>query len=531
MVQQECWDRVKMSSNLAQRLPTPLERHKDGVSLLNHKPHNQNLWTPIHDKTAAFFEDGQLYLSEHIRTSVEAGHLINTARKKIEDIEYHFVPDSELKELHTFLNKANVNTDTIESDAESLRAFKNLLIEADQRGASDIHLFIRQNTLHVKFRVNTLLENGESYQADFGKALIQVIYYQSDQKEQSFNEIGPMAAKMNLRKLGINVSYETARLNWQVNTNGHECVIRLQPPLPTSRLSVLGYNEQQVRDFKELRDNTQGTHIFCGPTGSGKSTIQHILCKLQYEECRGEKKFKGFADPEEFFMPFEQISITVGNDPDKRMKALLDCFAAEMRMDIDYANFGEIRDKATAEAILKFTQSGHFAWASMHAVTPDRIIPQLREMGVESLSLFESSVVSTGIGQRLLPKLCSCAKPLASKKSEDAKASFNRFKPLGFELRALKTRNEDGCNKCRNGIVGMTPVLEFLKFDEEIMGLYREKKDHEVLGVLREKKVASFWDNAVDKLISGEIDPIFMERVFGYVKAENFRSTEIKKAS
>lgn len=517
-------------NEIAKRNPTPLERHKDGGKLLNHSTDGENPWDKTLDVSCALFDDGSLYISELIKTSNEAGHIIREARTKHPDVRCHFVADTQTRELFEFLNTSRANANDNETDAESFLAFKQLLIEADRRGASDIHLFVRGNILIVQFRVNTYLEAGESFQAEFGRSLLRSVYFQCDEAEQSFNEVGPMAGMIKLKKYNLDVKYETARCNWQWNSEGHELVVRLQKPLPTRDLRKLGYEDKRISFFDELVDNTTGTHIFCGPTGSGKSTLQHILCAIQFDRLHGAKKFKGFADPEEFVMPFNQISINVGSDPEKRRQALLECFLAEMRMDLDYANFGEIRDKATANAIMGFVQSGHFAWASMHAISPDRIIPQIRGLGVEDLSLFESSIISTGIGQRLLPKLCSCADRLASSKDARDKAIVERFTNLGVDGSTLRTRRLTGCSKCRGGITGMLPILEVLKFDDDIMGLYREGKDHLIKGIIKEKQLPSFWDDALPKIIEGSLDPKAVEGVFGYASADKFRADNVFSA-
>lgn len=512
-------------NQVVKRISTPLEHHKAGAVLLNFQPANRNLWSPALDEQASLFTDGRLYISDRLKQTVESGHIIDRARQRNSNVQINYVPENQTKELHGFLTQSGTQNEDAMSDKETFRAFLDLTLEADKRGASDLHLYIQGNVLVTMFRVHTVLEAGEQQQAEFGRVLLRSMYYECDQKEQQFNETGPMAGMLNLRKYNLNVSYETARLNWTYNSAGIECVVRFQKPLPAVDLSQMGYRAPHMELFDELLSSTTGTHIFCGPTGSGKSFVQHMLCREQYNLLRGEKKFKGFADPEEFAMPFNQVSINVGNDPQKRQRALLDCFLAEMRMDLDYANFGELRDKATAETLLTFVQSGHFAWASMHAISPDRIIPQLRGLGVTDLSLFETSIISTGIGQRLLPLLCKCAKPLTKSNDVKDKECLSRFEAANIDVSAFKVRNITGCSKCRGGFSGVTPVIEPLKYDEDIMKLYRLGDDHLVKNILREKNTPTFFDDALPKLLEGQVDPHSVERSFNRVTPNSFRTT------
>lgn len=137
----------------------------------------------------------------------------------------------------------------------------------------------------------------------------------------------------------------------------------------------------------------RGLHLFCGPVGSGKTTLMYKLAK----ETDQFQQVITIEDPveieEERFLQLQtnpKINLTY----DALIKACL-------RHRPDILIIGEIRDGLTAQAAIRAALTGHTVFATIHARSIHGVYERLVELGVESREIAEC--VSGVIYQRLLP--------------------------------------------------------------------------------------------------------------------------------
>lgn len=137
----------------------------------------------------------------------------------------------------------------------------------------------------------------------------------------------------------------------------------------------------------------RGLHLFCGPVGSGKTTLMYKLAK----ETDQFQQVITIEDPveieEENFLQL-QTNTKIDLTYDVLIKACL-------RHRPDILIIGEIRDGLTAQAAIRAALTGHTVFATIHARSIAGVYERLAELGVQQREIIEC--VAGIIYQRLLP--------------------------------------------------------------------------------------------------------------------------------
>lgn len=156
--------------------------------------------------------------------------------------------------------------------------------------------------------------------------------------------------------------------------------------------------------LEEIVNKKYGLILVTGPTGSGKSTTLASLLDVINES--KQSHIVTIEDPIEYLHTHKKCIVNqreIGVDAkdfSSSMKYLL-------RQDPDYCLVGEMRDRETAEAALKISETGHLAFATLHtnsaAETISRIV-SLFDMGTREVTLNQlASTLQAILCQRLLP--------------------------------------------------------------------------------------------------------------------------------
>lgn len=511
---------------------TPAERSQKGIELVNYKKIGENPWWPEFDNWVAFFEDGTLYISDTMKRSELAATVISKAVRwgANADVNVSVIwsPPGHLTALSNYLGRQETQPVASVKESDAQREVVNIIKEAERLQASDGHLDINETGCTIKYRVHGLVREGYTLAPEFGEAVRSAAFRSCDQASgQTYNPLIDQSGRILLAKLGIESEFETIRGQWFPAANGGAMRLRFQPPLSKyGHLGKLGYTQETLAKLARMRGNTQGVNIACGPTGTGKSTLLAMQCDTQFSELKGEASFLSIEDPVEFRLPFPQRSINASDDRVVRNEAFNKAFMSALRADPDYLLIGEVRDETTAETALRFAGSGHFAWTSLHAETPSRVVPQLLDLRVTSKSIFDPRIISAAVGQRLIGCLCPhCKKPLKAR-GDERQDVVGRLKKLGIDTSILFERNENGCDECNfMGVIGRQPTAEVLFFDYDIMDCYRNNDFRGVQEVLKSHKVASMYDDALQRMLNGVFDPRSVEReLSSQFRADLFRA-------
>ena len=157
--------------------------------------------------------------------------------------------------------------------------------------------------------------------------------------------------------------------------------------------------------LKDVAMTKRGLCIFVGATGSGKSTSLAAMVDWRNQNSFGH--IITVEDPIEFVHPHKNCIITqreVGLDTDSWEAALKNT----LRQAPDVLLMGELRDRATMEHAIVFSETGHLCMATLHANSADqaldRILNFFPEERREQLLLDLSLNLRGMISQRLMPR-------------------------------------------------------------------------------------------------------------------------------
>ncbi|GCF95049.1 secretion system protein E [Enterococcus florum] len=122
----------------------------------------------------------------------------------------------------------------------------------------------------------------------------------------------------------------------------------------------------------------KGLYLFCGPVGSGKTTLMYKLAK----ECTGQ--VITIEDPVEIEEPnFLQLQIN-----EKISQTYDELIKLSLRHHPDVLIIGEIRDKITMQGAIRAALTGHCVFATLHASSLENAQSRILELGGEK-SLLE----------------------------------------------------------------------------------------------------------------------------------------------
>ena len=341
-------------------------------------------------------------------------------------------------------------------DAPVVKLCNHLLLSAIQQGASDIHVEPYEKSYRVRFRIDGVLHEEMSPPVKLKAALSSRLKIMAhlDIAERRLPQDGRIKLKVG----------EDKEMDFRVSVLptlfGEKIVLRL---LDKSNLQLdmtkLGFEPDQLADFKSAIECPYGMVLVTGPTGSGKTTTLYSalseLNTLTDNICTAE-------DPVEFNLPgINQVQMH--EDIGLNFAAALRSF---LRQDPDIIMIGEIRDFETAEIAIKAALTGHLVLSTLHTNDAPSTITRLLNMGVEPFLVTAS--VQLVQAQRLVRKICAnCKQPTPTPKDE--------LKALGAtdeEIETVTCQRGVGCQVCGgSGYKGRVALYEVMPFKDALKEL------------------------------------------------------------
>ncbi len=355
------------------------------------------------------------------------------------------------------------------SQAPVIRLVDQMLAEAVNRRASDIHVEGLEESVNIRYRVD-----GICYQvAQPPKSLALAIA--SRLKILANLDVAESRLPQDGRVL---ITHEQRQIDLRVSTLpticGESIVLRvLDKGTLNKTLDQLGMEASTQRLLDGLIRRPHGLVLVTGPTGSGKTTTLYAcLTRLN----RPEVKIVTTEDPVEYDIPgLVQVAIN--------QKISLDfptCLRSILRHDPDIIMVGEIRDMETAQVAVQAALTGHLVFSTLHTNDAPGAVTRLLDMGVEPFLI--TSTVTGVLAQRLVRMLCpACRVPrepstLPPNASTLVMAEANEAAPRLMEAK--------GCDACGGlGFRGRAGLYELLVLDETIRPLVLERAS---LSTLRE---------------------------------------------
>jgi type IV pilus assembly protein PilB len=337
-------------------------------------------------------------------------------------------------------------------DAPVVRFINQVIIQAINRGASDIHFEPYEKIYRVRLRQDGILD--ELYKPPVSMApriaARLKIMAQLDIAERRVPQDGRIKLYLTKQR-AIDFRVNTLPTLW-----GEKVVMRLlDPPSAQMGIDALGYEPHQKDLFMKAIHKPQGMVLVTGPTGSGKTvslyTALNILNTAAVNISTAE-------DPVEINL----AGINQVNVNPKVGMTFANALRSFLRQDPDIIMVGEIRDLETAEIAIKAAQTGHMVLSTLHTNSAPQTLSRLMNMGVAAYNI--ASSVTLIIAQRLARRLCQHCK-------EEVQIPAEELINQGFrqdELKELTIYKAAGCDQCNHGYKGRLGIYEVLPISEEI---------------------------------------------------------------
>jgi type IV pilus assembly protein PilB len=383
-------------------------------------------------------------------------------------------------------------------DAPVIKLVNQVVAQAIERGASDIHLAPDGRELRVRFRVDGVLQDITSVQRRMAAGVISRIKIMAELNiaEKRLPQDGRVGLVVDGRHVDL-------RVVTLPSVHGEGVVMRvLDKDNVVVELDKLGMADPERERFEKACRETHGAVLVTGPTGSGKSTTLYAALQMLNTP---EKNIITVEDPVEYEMAGltqVQVSAKVGLSFSAGLRAMV-------RADPDIIMVGEIRDRETAQIAVESALTGHLVLSTLHTNDAPSAITRLVEMGIEPFLV--ASALDCVVAQRLARMLCPNCKKRTIIPTKVLHESGYRAR---MELEAYEPV---GCRRCGgSGYKGRVGLYEVMKMSPEVQALALERKPSEAMrDVAVTQGMTRLRDDGLNKVRLGRTSMAEIARVIG----------------
>ena len=389
----------------------------------------------------------------------------------------------------------NLTVERLTSDISPvIRLVNSTIYTAIQRRASDIHIETQDEAVHVKYRIDGVLQPAMRPMAkQFHSSIISRIKVMAelDIAEKRV----PQDGRFKLRMPGKTIDF---RVSIMPSVHGEDAVIRILDKesigeqFTELRLDILGFPAAELRRFRKYIAEPYGMVLVTGPTGSGKTTTLYAaLSEIQSIE----DKIITIEDPVEYQLKgITQIPIN-----EKKGLTFARGLRSILRHDPDKIMVGEIRDNETAQIAINSALTGHLVFTTVHANNVLDVLGRFLNMGVSAYQFV--SALNCVLAQRLVRIICiHCKRPVT--------ISRELLEEPGLDpaLQRAQTFYEGiGCLECNGtGYKGRMAICELLDLSDAIREMILEKRpSSEIKKAAREEGMRFLRESAVERVLDG----------------------------
>src|ERR1041384_867469 len=355
--------------------------------------------------------------------------------------------------------------DSAAEDASIIRFVNQVLRDAIELRASDIHLEPFEDEFRIRYRIDGELQDVPvpGQLKKFQPAIVSRVKILSHLNiaEKRLPQDGRIKIRIDEAEVDIRVSVIPM-------LHGEAVVMRLLRQNSTLRgLRDIGMAEREASCFKRVLELPHGIILVTGPTGSGKTSTLYTALNAINDSVR---KIITIEDPVEYQLKGVnqiQVSEKAGLTFARGLRSIL-------RHDPDVILIGEIRDQETAQIAVQASLTGHLVFSTLHTNDAPGALTRLVDMGVEPYLV--SSSLEAVLAQRLVRVLCPhCKEPDTSPPAQAFKAQ------VGIPAETVIYRSV-GCRECRQtGFYDRHAIFEWMDSSEEIRQLILKNVSSDVI--------------------------------------------------
>ena len=362
--------------------------------------------------------------------------------------------------------------EVVDEDAAVVRFVTDVIKQAVEDQATDIHFEPQEEQLRIRYRVD-----GQLVPVPVPENLLRF-------QDAIISRLKIMA-RLNISEKRLP---QDGRINFKANNTVLDIRVATAPTIYAESVSLrllnqkkeaytmdrLGMSPDEQAQIISVLDYPHGIILVTGPTGSGKSTsLNAFLRKINSTDLR----IITVEDPIEYEVPGVnqmQIRSEIGLTFASALRSIL-------RQDPDVIMVGEIRDKDTAEIAIRASLTGHLVFSTLHTNDAPGAITRLVDMGIEPFLV--ASAIELVIAQRLVRRLCPncCApEPISKVKLLETLAILECDAAEAELITALK--HPVGCDRCRGtGYRGRIGLFEIFRLNDELHELILQRESTRTL--------------------------------------------------
>jgi type IV pilus assembly protein PilB len=440
-------------------------------------------------------------LHRPVRVSVGAASAIQQILKKSESSQRVLEEATEGFQMQILRDEdapgdENLTVDKLTNDASPvIRLVDSMIFTAIQRRASDVHVETGDDAVHVKYRIDGVLQPAmKPIDKRHHSTIISRIKVMAelDIAEKRV----PQDGRFKLRIRGKAIDF---RVSIMPSVHGEDAVIRILDKESISeqftelKLDILGWPEDEMRRFRKYIREPYGMVLVTGPTGSGKTTTLYAALS---EIKTAEDKIITIEDPVEYQLRgITQIPIN-----EKKGLTFARGLRSILRHDPDKIMVGEIRDPETAQIAIQSALTGHLVFTTVHANNVIDVLGRFLNMGVEAYQFV--SALNCVLAQRLVRQICTHCKRAVPMSRE-----FLVESGLDPALAETQTFYEGaGCIECGGtGYKGRTAICELMDLTDRIRDMILDRRPtSEIKRAAREEGMRFLRECAVIRVLEGD---------------------------
>jgi type IV pilus assembly protein PilB len=365
-----------------------------------------------------------------------------------------------------------------------IAAVNQILGDAVEQRASDVHINPDEHVLHLRYRVDGCLQPKQGPPLSMHSSIVQRLKVMATLDLTQTRR--PQDGKFRYRHNGQDVD---VRVSTIPTVCGENVVMRLLAiSQAVHEFHDLGVPPSMVNQIEDLISHPHGMMLVTGPTGSGKTTTLYTALSRLNDPSRNVMTIE---DPVELRLPYVrqiQTHAEIGLTFSAALRSML-------RQDPDVILVGEIRDEETATIAMQAALTGHLVLSTLHTNDAVGAVARLRDYGLPSFVI--NSALLGVVAQRLVRRVCThCVAP----------AEIDEFQVRRFRLESTVGLVEGkGCSRCaQTGYRGRVGLFELLPFTEQVRSLIETGdatdriRAHAIDGGMR-----LMWQDGLDKARQG----------------------------